>query len=98
MVRFMGTQELFDYVGSFEEDTSGAGCDAHPAGIVPNFLGSSNHESNHQRMKQLELWYMGYQQKRQDKTIVYKATSSFARGSGRFARMSIWVSPQSPCL
>lgn len=65
-------------MASFEEDTSGNKCSSHPAAVVPHFLASSNEETNLQRMKQLDLWYMGYQQKR-EKAVVYKSVESMAR-------------------
>jgi len=56
-----------------EETVSSKGTTSHPADGVPFFLASPNHENNLQRWKQLELWYMGYQQKR--KNFVFKSAS-----------------------
>lgn len=69
-------EEILDYVAGFREDISGAMSSAHPAQVVPHFLASPNPDTNDTRMKQLELWYMGYQQKRAS-TVVYKSMKDF---------------------
>lgn len=67
-------------MAGFQEDVSGAKSNAHPAQVVPHYLASPNEDSRSLRMKQMEQWYMGYQQKRGHE-IVYKSMDGFARFS-----------------
>lgn len=57
-------KEIVEYTASFQEDISGTKCNVHPAQVVPHSLASPNAENNSLRMKQLEMWYMQYQQER----------------------------------
>ena len=75
-----GSEEMYDFLVLFDSDNIAAKRNAHPAEVVPYFLGTSNLDVNMQRMKQLELWYMGYQKQR-GTSMLFKAASDVAGGS-----------------
>ena len=80
---------MLDHIGKFEEDPAalaGTRAGSHPADPVAFFLGSKNDENNKLRMKQLEMWYREYQNKRGYQTVIFKSTTDIAMGS------VVWVS------
>ena len=80
---------MLDHIGKFEEDPAalaGTRAGSHPADPVAFFLGSKNDENNKLRMKQLEMWYREYQNKREYQTVIFKSTTDIAMGS------VVWVS------
>lgn len=62
-------------MGLFEDELSGMKQGAHPVEAVPYFLATANEENNKSRMKSLELWFMGYQAKRNE-GIIFKSASA----------------------
>ena len=53
---------------------------AHPADVIPQVFASANFEANANGMKNLELWYVEYQNRRKS-GVLYKSCKSMVRGS-----------------